>query len=1192
MHGQGGIFLLTYLVAVAIHVHWAFNIDMTDPAVYVGDEKDFFGYKVLQFMSGTNKGVLVTAPLQQNGSGGICKLKQNQTNQCFNPKDISLKEATIQVKHFGMSIAEDRTSRTSPQFTVCSPSVVHGCYENSYLNSLCYKITDQFQQISSFAPVFQECTKKTVDLVFLFDGSASMTEEEFTKNKLFIMDIMNSLKNTSIKFAAVQFSTENRKVFDFNDYKDGTALEKLEREKHMKSLTNTHKALNFVLEELFENPASGASSDATQVLALITDGDPSDTDRFKIIQRYDDKNIVRFVIGVKDAKLDKFRAIASEPKDKNAFKIKNYDRLTGVLENFQVKVFNLEGSKVARAGDMTNEMSQSGFSAVFHKDTLILGSVGANSWSGSLQELHGKTETTIEVPNMQMDSYMGYSVSVGERNNASLYFTGAPRFQHTGQVILFRHNGTTWNAAQRINGDQFGSYFGAELCSVDVNSDGDTDFLLVGAPLFYQPQVKREGQIYVYTLTDEKQLIRELEVTAPSMGRFGTTISSLADLNGDGLRDVAIGAPLEDDNRGVVYIYLGDKHRGMRSNFSQRIMGQKISLGLRFFGQAIDGDIDLGEDGLPDIVVGSQGKVVVLSSRPVFNVIARLSFQPEEISTKDIDCWGRKTDTLLMVTLNACFKMEETTKSEAVAPSSGLNISYTLDVDPMRHKFRGFFSQTDRRARNLTTTYMLTKDTCFNYSIYMPKCVQDTLSPIGIKLHFSQEDRESANAVLNEDSKRKAVVEIPFEKQCRGDDKCIAELEVDFNFTSPTLLVTEDNYFNVSIKLSNPGKDSYNTSLTMNYPPGLSFSRMTLTKWTRPVVHRCDGEKELLNQTICGVSLPVYRSQSSATFLTSFLILTDYEWSDTISMTITGNSDNSNTTRANSLTKSIPVKFEIKMAVTVRQDTISYLNFTTEDDAPKTIVALYKIDNPGLKAFPVNVSLFFPTKLEHNFEMTNYHVHQVQQNKTECANIADIQSEYCSVEKYCKIIKCDSFILEKESTVEFILSGDVQFKDLKQFAENIAFLNRYTGDGAEVKFKSFIHVDYDKQKYLLNPFKQEKSDEIGLWKDKDPTGKWAEVRVEFIIPPNEPQIIFTGVIVGFMLLVIITVIMFKLGCFRRKTPEDFEAEKAALQAGTPTDSSPVPTKGTVSQSQADAKSDQPREEKKLLDDGEANVNLQ
>ena len=44
----------------------------------------------------------------------------------------------------------------------------------------------------------------------------------------------------------------------------------------------------------------------------------------------------------------------------------------------------------------------------------------------------------------------------------------------------------------------------------------------------------------------------------------------------------------------------------------QRIMGKDINPGLRFFGQAIDGNIDLGDDGLSDIVIGSQGKAVVL----------------------------------------------------------------------------------------------------------------------------------------------------------------------------------------------------------------------------------------------------------------------------------------------------------------------------------------------------------------------------------------------------------------------------------------------------------------------------------------------------------------------------------------------------------------------------------------------------
>ncbi|XP_059184742.1 integrin alpha-L-like isoform X1 [Centropristis striata] len=511
----------------------------------------------------------------------------------------------IQKKIFKMEVAQAQMCQSEVAavfYKVCRPSETHECKENSVVNSVCYKRKDDLQPISSFTPAFQESTSKKIDLVFLFDGSGSMTEAEFNKNKDFIVEIMSSLKNLSIKFAAVQFSTAPRKVFDFNDYEAGRDLEQLKKEPQMKYLTNTHKALTFVLENILENPAAGASPDATKVVVVITDGDPSDRDRNGIIAKYDEKNIIRFVIGVRDAGLDRIRTIASEPKDKNTFKIENYEGLPGILEDIQKKIFKME---VAH-----EQMGQTGFSAVFYNDTLILGSVGSNSWRGWLQNHHEQKETHSEDPLMQMNSYIGSSISTGVKNSFSLYFMGAPRFEHTGQVVLLRHNWKKWTAAQRLNGDQIGSYFGAELCSVDVDSDGNTDFLLVGAPRFSQEE--KEGQIYVYALTDEMQLKSQLNVTAPSMGRFGTTISSLADLNGDGLRDVAVGAPLEDDNRGSVYIYLGDRHKGMRSTFSQKIRGLDIKPELRFFGHAIDGDFDLGEDGIPDIVVGSQGMAVVL----------------------------------------------------------------------------------------------------------------------------------------------------------------------------------------------------------------------------------------------------------------------------------------------------------------------------------------------------------------------------------------------------------------------------------------------------------------------------------------------------------------------------------------------------------------------------------------------------
>lgn len=43
---------------------------------------------------------------------------------------------------------------------------------------------------------------------------------------------------------------------------------------------------------------------------------------------------------------------------------------------------------------------------------------------------------------------------------------------------------------------QIGSYFGGELCSIDLDQDGEAELLLIGAPLFYGEQ--RGGRVFTY----------------------------------------------------------------------------------------------------------------------------------------------------------------------------------------------------------------------------------------------------------------------------------------------------------------------------------------------------------------------------------------------------------------------------------------------------------------------------------------------------------------------------------------------------------------------------------------------------------------------------------------------------------------------------------------------------------------------
>lgn len=57
--------------------------------------------------------------------------------------------------------------------------------------------------------------------------------------------------------------------------------------------------------------------------------------------------------------------------------------------------------------------------------------------------------------------------------------------------------------------------------------------------------------------------------------RFGMAISAVPDLDLDGYSDVIVGAPLEDDQKGAVYIYNG-KERTLTHQFSQVRTGRPI----------------------------------------------------------------------------------------------------------------------------------------------------------------------------------------------------------------------------------------------------------------------------------------------------------------------------------------------------------------------------------------------------------------------------------------------------------------------------------------------------------------------------------------------------------------------------------------------------------------------------------------
>lgn len=1099
----------------------AFNIDTEHPLRFNDAPEDFFGYRVYQSEFENRKQIIVGAPLRGNSTGEMysCTVDLQSCTPLLWPGSES-------DRFFGMSSAV--SSDAGGRLTSCSPYLPHECDGNSYLNGVCYQFNSSLQSVSHFTAAYQECTKREVNLVFLFDGSKSLKSHEFEMNKNFIKDVMKKLSNSSIKFAAVQFASTFRTVFDFNDYQDGSAEHKLMKETHMKELTNTHGAIDYVLENILNNTSSGADLSTQKALVIITDGEPTDYDDLNALNRCEEQNILRYIIGVGNVNLNTLTRLASEPKINNTFYIQDYNGLEGLLDNLQIKIYNIEGSKDAHIKDRQKELSQSGFSVLYHKDSAVVGSVGSNEWCGSLYEVTGSgsgfKETEIKDPSVSKDSYMGYSAVLGMRGGVSLLFSGAPRAEHKGLVTLFTKNESTWTVTRNITGEQIGSYFGASLSLLDVDSDGDSDFLLVGAPLFHQSQPRAEGRLYVYALSEEyfQKTLKE-----SNTGRFAASLASLKDLNGDGLSDVAVGAPLENEGEGVVYIYLGDRTHGINPKYApQRIPARSVLPGLQQFGVSLSGQMDMSDDNLTDVVIGAKGGIVLLKARPVMSVSAQLSFSPNEISLNDFECPGDKAFNAFNLT--SCFTVNERTSSSGSLEKT-LNISLNLNVDVMRIN-RGFFDQTNTSSKTLQKFVLLDSGiSCSSFPVFMPKCIADTVSPLKIRMNFSQTEMLSGKSTVFLDiySRTEERVEVPFQRNCNSNNSCVADLKLNFSLTNGTLVVVNQAHFTVLVSLANPGDDSFNTSIVLHYPEGLSLARFDTVKPSRTRSSCGDRDSGVMNRTTCSINLPVYRSGTTTQFLATFRMTKwDYDWPDRMEMMITANSDNNGNISDTEVRKSVPVQYAVDLVISpVAEDSVTYLNFSLEDRGPKPLSIVYKVQNVGVKGLPVSLKLTLPCPTTHviltpqNFSM--------QENSMPCGFIKPQDG-------HCGKFECGQFDLQKYSVVLFILTADAALQNVKEYESKYSF-HEFREDFV-LDISAELHYNRSRYNQTLTSLKD------------DPHKSQIAVKVEFVVPPSLMLIVCTGAGGGVILLIIILILLLKCGFFKRKRPEEFPTEDDNLTA--------------------------------------------
>ncbi|KAF7216216.1 integrin alpha-11-like [Nothobranchius furzeri] len=574
--------LLLWTCSLWPDLQLCFNFDTKNFKIFSASKETQFGYKVQQHEAGGRQWAVTGADSRaQSRAQSLHKVLPPTLfdSNCFlltnNLWKLSLDNVTERKDKMRLGMTLNSNPKDN-SFVTCGPLWSHECGSSLYSTGICARANRNFRLNQIITPALQRC-ETFMDIVIVLDGSNSIYPWYEVQD--FIINILQKfhIGPGQTQVAIVQYGSTVIHEFSLSDYQTMEKVLQAARNINQRGGEETKTALGIKVarSEAFQR---GSRPGAQKVMIVITDGESHDSHQLgQAVSDSKNENITMYAIAVlgyynrrginSEAFLKEIKVIASDPDEDYLFEVTDESALKDIVDALGERIFSLEGVNSQGQG-FGLQMAQAGFSSYLVQDGVLLGAVGAYNWNGAVfkETKHGrvippKSSYEEEFPEALKNhaAYLGYSLgSVISSNGSQLYVSGAPRFNHTGKVIIFTIKETgNLIIMQSLLGDQIGSYFGSEVLSLDLDIDGYTDFLMVAAPMYYSEGWER-GRVYMFALKSQASFMLHgvLEVSSCSQNsRLGSAMAQIADMNGDGLQELAIGAPLEDDHQGAVYIF-------------------------------------------------------------------------------------------------------------------------------------------------------------------------------------------------------------------------------------------------------------------------------------------------------------------------------------------------------------------------------------------------------------------------------------------------------------------------------------------------------------------------------------------------------------------------------------------------------------------------------------------------------------